>query len=147
MYVANAINLSRRQCMLASAANAEIGKNSGYKIYGVDTRLTPIREIIVCHQQWRGAAIIGRWYRMIQALCDWQPPGWYTSSGITHQTNPRAQIGRMCYRGHTNDATPANHGATRSGMQVVYHKIRPNANILYNFLQPPIFEQIKERYI
>ena len=37
MCVANAFSLSRRQCMLASAANAEIGKNSGYNTYDVDT--------------------------------------------------------------------------------------------------------------
>ena len=38
---------NRQQRMLASAANAEVGKNCGDSTNDVDTRLTPIREIIV----------------------------------------------------------------------------------------------------
>jgi len=37
----------RQQRMLASAANVDVGLNSGYGTYNVDTRLMPIREIIV----------------------------------------------------------------------------------------------------
>ena len=75
-----------------------------------------------CHQQWRGAATIGLWCRTIQALCDCAASRlvlfkWY------YKVIPPAQIGRMCYCGSTNNATPANDGATRSGMQVVYHNI------------------------